>query len=194
MPTTQIIDGRTVTIYSPEERADGITKSRLAASIALVQSGKPPHADDAAYVAFVCESAGLETLPDYAADSYADQFSGKTIAELEKELADAIIAAEDKDNPPTDLPTPTVNNVPVRVTRRQAKNVMELTPHPAGNLWLAALAAAAATPDAQARIVTTNYLTESLYFEREKVQALAVGLMGMTEAQVDQLMIAASKT
>ena len=177
-----------------QTQLDGITKARIVASTAQIQAGKPAYADDADYVAHVCESAGLETLPDYAADSYAQQYAGKTIAELETELADAIIAAEDKDNPPADLPTPTVNSVPVRVTRRQAKNVMELTPHPAGNLWLGALAAAAAIPDAQARIVTTNYLTESLYFEREKVQALAVGLMGMTEAQVDQLMIAASKT
>jgi hypothetical protein len=177
-----------------QTQLDGITKSRLAANIALVQSGKPPHADDAAYVAFVCAAAGLETLPDYAADSYAQQYAGKTITELEQALADAIIAAEDGDTPPDDLPTPTVNSVPVRVPRRQAKNVMELTPHPAGNLWLAALAAAAAIPDVPTRIITTNYLTESLYFEREKVVALAVGLMGMTEAQVDQLMIAASKT
>ena len=177
-----------------QTQLDGITKARIVASTAQIQAGKSAYADDAAYVAHVCESAGLETLPDYAAESYAAQYAGKTITELEQALADAIIAAEDKDNPPDDLPTPTVNNVPVRVTRRQAKNVMELTPHPAGNLWLAALAAAAAIPDAQARIVTTNYLTESLYFEREKVLALAVGLMGMTEAQVDQLMVAASKT
>ena len=91
--------------------------------------------------------------------------------------------------PPTD-----VNGVPQQVTRRQAKTLMELTPHPtAGNLWLAALAAAEAIPDAQTRIVTQNYLMESLYFEYPQVLSMAQSLLGMTAEQVDQMFIAADK-
>ena len=89
---------------------------------------------------------------------------------------------------------PAVNGVPQQVTRRQAKTLMELTPHPtAGNLWLAALAAAEAIPDAQTRIVTQNYLMESLYFEYPQVLAMAQSLLGMTAAQVNQMFIAADK-
>ena len=86
-----------------------------------------------------------------------------------------------------------VNGVPQQVTRRQAKTLMELTPHPAGNLWVAALAAAEAIPDAQTRIVTTNYLLESLNFEYVTVLNLAQSLLGMTAAQVDQMFVAAAK-
>ena len=70
---------------------------------------------------------------------------------------------------------------------------MELTPHPAGNLWLAALAAAEAIPDAPTRIVTVNYLQESLHFEYPQVLQMANQLLGMTAAQVDQMFIAAAK-
>lgn len=75
-----------------QTQLDGITKARLSANIASAQSGEELHADDAAYVAFVCAIVGLASLPDYAADSYADQHAGKTIAELEQELADAVAA------------------------------------------------------------------------------------------------------
>lgn len=86
-----------------------------------------------------------------------------------------------------------VNGVPQQVTRRQAKTLMELTPHQAGNLWLAALAAAEAIPDAQTRIVTVNYLMESLHFEYPQVLTMAQSLLGMTSAQVDAMFIAAAK-
>ena len=92
------------------------------------------------------------------------------------------------------VPVVQVAGIPQSVPRRQAKTVMELTPHPTqGDLWQAALAAAAAIEDRAARIMTTNYLLESLYFEHPKVSELAVGLLGMTQAQVDQLFVAASK-
>lgn len=89
---------------------------------------------------------------------------------------------------------PAINGVPQQVTRRQAKTLMELTPHPtAGNLWQAALAAAEAIQDAPTRIVTVNYLMESLHFEYPQVLSIAQSLLGMTAAQVDQMFIAADK-
>lgn len=92
------------------------------------------------------------------------------------------------------VPETVVAGVPQQVTRRQAKTVMELTPDNAhGNLWNAALAAASAIPDPQVRVVTTNYLMESLYFEYAQVLAMAHQLLGMTSAQVDALFVAASK-
>jgi hypothetical protein len=93
-----------------------------------------------------------------------------------------------------DVPIVSVNGVPQSVPRRQAKTVMELTPNAThGNLWLAALAAAGAIPDAAQRIITTNYLLESLYFEHPKVSQLAIGLLGMKQDQVDALFVAAAK-
>jgi hypothetical protein len=173
-----------------QKQLDGITKARLIDSIAQVQSGQSVCKDDAEYIAKVCSSAGLETLPDYAADSYAEQYAGKTIAELEIELNEAI----DKAPPEQETPVPTVAGVPQRVTRRQGKTLMELTPYPnAENLWQAALTAANSIPDAPTRIVTVNYLMESLYFEYPQVLAMASQLLGMTAAQVDAMFVAADK-
>jgi hypothetical protein len=70
---------------------------------------------------------------------------------------------------------------------------MELTPNAThGNLWLAALAAADAIPDTAQRIITTNYLLESLYFEHPKVSQLATSLLGLSQAQVDALFVTAA--
>jgi len=91
-------------------------------------------------------------------------------------------------------PPVVVSGVPQQVTRRQAKTLMELTPNAAhGNLWQAALAAANAIPDAQTRVVTVNYLMESLHFEYPRVLAMASQLLGMTAPQVDAVFIAADK-
>lgn len=96
--------------------------------------------------------------------------------------------------PVPEVPPTTVNGIPQQVTRRQAKTVMELTPNAEhGDLWLAALAAANNIPDAQAKVVTVNYLQESLYFEYDKVVAMAQQLLGMTEEQVAQMFVAAAK-
>ncbi len=96
--------------------------------------------------------------------------------------------------PVPEVPPTTVNGIPQQVTRRQAKTVLELTPNAEhGNLWLAALAAANAIADAQTRIVTVNYLQESLYFEYPKVVVMAGQLLGMAEEQVAQMFVAASK-
>lgn len=84
--------------------------------------------------------------------------------------------------------------VPQEVSRRQAKTIMELSPHPVhGDLWQAALMAASAITDRPTRITTTNFLMESQVFEYPRVLAMASQLLGMTSAQVDQLFIEASK-
>lgn len=66
-----------------QDQLDGITKARLVCNIA---DRAITHATDANYVAFVCAAAGLETLPDYAADSYAELHADRTIADLQAEL------------------------------------------------------------------------------------------------------------
>jgi hypothetical protein len=193
MPTiTTDEQGREITVYSAEEKAQGLTKDRLLNSISRVRLGGQPWADDAAYAAHVCASAGLIELPDYALSSYAEQHAARSIAELEQELADAIETAQDAGAP--DLPAPVVGGVPTRVPRRKAKTIMELTPATGhANLWEAALAAAEAIPDNTQRIVKRNYIKESLYFETSTVKALAASLMGLTSEQVDQMMVAANQ-
>ena len=82
--------------------------------------------------------------------------------------------------------------VPQSVSRRQAKTVMELSPDPIhGDMWKAALAAAAAIADPATRVITTNYLLESLYFEHPTVLVMAGQLLDMTAAQVDALFVTA---
>lgn len=191
MPTTETIDGREVTVYSAQEKADGLTKARLFDGIESVRLGGQPWADDAAYAAHVCTAVGLAELPDYALHSYAEQHAARTIAQLEQALADAIEAAQD--GGAEGLPTPTVGGVPTRVTKRQAKTLLELTPDAThGNLWQRALAVAGAIPDTQQRVVVTNYLVESQFYERDRVHQLAASLLGMTAEQVDQMLIAAA--
>jgi hypothetical protein len=91
-------------------------------------------------------------------------------------------------------PQPDINGVPQSVPRRQAKTIMELTPDAShGDLWQAALAAANAIADRTTRIITVNYLMESLVFEHAKVSELAMSLMGLTQEQVDALFVAAAK-
>ena len=120
------------------------------------------------------------TADKTAADTARDAALAQ-VAELQAQIA-ALQSATD------------VNGVPQSVPRRQAKTVMELTPHAThGDLWQAALAAANAIEDRATRIVTTNYLLESLYFEHPKVSQLAMGLLGMTQDQVDALFVAAAK-
>lgn len=111
-------------VYTSEERADGVAKARLVASIAEVYAGRPPYADDEAYVAFVCGRAALSALPDYAAESYCEQHADKTVAQLEQELADAIEAAQDAGAP--DLPTPTVDGVPQSITPAQGEAQLQI--------------------------------------------------------------------
>ena len=78
-----------------QAQLDGITKARLAACIADNQA---TYATDADYLARVCADAGLAELPAHAPDSYAQQWSGQTILELEAQLA-AMLENEDRSAP-----------------------------------------------------------------------------------------------
>lgn len=83
--------------------------------------------------------------------------------------------------------------VPEELSKRQAKTLMELTPDAThGNMWLAALAAAEAIPDPVQRVVTRNYIADSQVYQRQRVHAMC-GLLGLTPAQADQMILAASK-
>ena len=83
--------------------------------------------------------------------------------------------------------------VPEEISYRQAKTLMELTPNAThGNMWLAALAAAEAIPDPVQRIVVRNYIADSQVYERARVHGMR-SMLGMTSAQADQMMVAASK-
>ena len=186
MPTIEIIDGKTVTTYTAAERLEGITKARITASIALVQSNQQPYADDAAYISKVCAAAKLETLPDYAADSYAAQHAGKTITELEQELAIAIDKAAENPASP-EMPTPTVAGVPTRVTMRQAR----LALLGAGKLAnVDAAIDAMPEPQKSAARIEWEYAAE-VRRDNAFVAGLAPAL-GMTDAQVDALFVAAA--
>ena len=186
MPTTEIIDGRTITTYTPEERAAGTTKARILASIAEVQANKIPYRDDAAYLLHVCAAAKLETLPDYAADSYAAQYADQTITELEQALADAIDKATEAPSAP-DLPTPTVAGIPTRVSMRQARLAL---------LGAGKLAAVDAAIDAMPEPQKSAARIEWEYAaEVRRDNAFVAGLapaLGMTDAQVAALFVAAA--
>lgn len=170
-----------------EDGAELTSRLMPAQPVALAGASGFPLADVLADV----QASALATIEARDAEIATLKASQQTI-EAERDAALARVAELqaqlDAIHPPA------VNGVPQQVTRRQAKTLMELTPHPtAGNLWLAALAAAEAIADAQTRIVTVNYLMESLYFEYPRVLAMAQALLGMTAAQVDQMFIAADK-
>ena len=169
-----------------QTQLDGITKARLTGSIARLQAREQPFADDAAYIAFVCESAGLSELPDSAADSYAAQYANQTITELEQALADAIDKAAEAPSAP-DLPTPTVAGIPTRVSMRQARLAL------LGAGKLAAVDAAIDTmpePQKSAARIEWEYAAE-VRRDNAFVAGLAPAL-GMTDAQVDALFVAAA--
>jgi len=169
-----------------QTQLDGITKARILSSLARLQAREQPFADDAAYIAFVCESAGLSELPDSAADSYAAQYANQTITELEQALADAIDKATEAPSAP-DLPTPTVAGIPTRVSMRQARLAL------LGAGKLAAVDAAIdAMPEPQksAARIEWEYAAE-VRRDNDFVAGLAPAL-GMTDAQVDALFVAAA--
>ena len=150
----------------------GITAAREAYNASLPATIKDGEADVPNPDLIASDSAYLDFVLHRAIESWCKMYAPIVVPEV----------------PPVE-----VNGVPQQVTRRQAKTLMELTPHPAGNLWQAALAAAEAIADAQTRIVTVNYLQESLHFEYPQVLTMAQSLLGMTAAQVDQMFIAADK-
>lgn len=66
------------------EQEDGLTKARLICNASRAVDER--FETNEAYAAWVCEMAGLESLPDSALDSYAEQHVDKTIADLEAAL------------------------------------------------------------------------------------------------------------
>lgn len=168
-----------------QTQLDGITKARLVANLAKVSTGDL-YADDAAYITAVCASANLEALPDSAADSYAAQHAGKTILDLETELAAAIDAARDKPNAP-DLPAPTIAGVPTRVTMRQARLAL------LGAGMLAAVEAAIDSMPEPARSAARIEWEYSGEVQRHNGFVAALGpALKLTDAQIDDLFRAAS--
>lgn len=77
----------------------GITKARLRCNIDRARGTDPQIDADADYIAFVTASAGLSEFPESAADSYAAQHAGITIAELEAELAEALAPKPEPEQP-----------------------------------------------------------------------------------------------
>ncbi len=86
------------------EQAEGLTKARLIAN--LSRKADEQFADDAAYAAFVCASAGIEALPTEALESYAAQHEGRTVAELTAELAVKLAGDETAPEPQPEPPAP----------------------------------------------------------------------------------------
>ncbi len=162
--------------------------SRLlpAQPVALAGAAGFPLADVLAEV----QASALATIEARDAEITALKASQQTIeTERDAALAQAAALQAQLDA----IHPPAINGVPQVVSKRQAKTLMELTPHPAGNLWIAANEAAEAITDSAQRIITVNYLRDSQVYEYQRVLPMAQSLLGMTAAQVDQMFIAADK-
>ena len=140
----------------------------------------------------------LETANTAKAAAEAERDAAKAEAQSAKDAQTAAESARDaaiaeRDALIAQHATVDADGVPNQVTKRQGKTLMELTPHPAGNLWTAALAAIDAMTDATQRVIMRNYLIDSQVYERERVRQMATALFGMTPEQADQMMVAAAK-
>jgi hypothetical protein len=65
---------------TPEQEA-GLTKARLICNAS--RAAEDRFGTNEAYAKWVCEMAGLESLPKSALNSYAEQHSNRTVEELE---------------------------------------------------------------------------------------------------------------
>lgn len=169
------------------DNAFGITESEIRAAHPNTSYPRPMPAEVPGYVGVQdVARPDFDPITQNAVEVQPVQVDGVWTQQWEvSALSDDIVA--------THIAAAYAASIPPSVTRRQAKTLMELTPHPEhGDLWQAALAAASAISDPTTRIVTVNYLKESLNFERPQVLVMASQLLGMTEAQVDQLFIAAA--
>jgi len=187
MPTTEIINNTEVLVYTNEERAEGVTKARIAANIARLTAQQEPFADDAAYVAYVTTTAGLAEFPTHAAESYFSQFANKTVTEMETEYAAAVLAASENPEVVADLPSPTVAGVPVRVSMRQAR----LALFAAGKLAMVDAAInAMPSPQKEAAQIEWEY---AAWIERSSPLVAALGgALEMTGAELDSLFVSAA--
>lgn len=168
-------------MYTPEQRLEGITKARLADNIALAKSSQPLHADDAAYTAFVCAAAGLAALPDYAAESYYELHSGKTIQQLEQELVDAVAAT------PAYEPniTPTVAGVPQSISALNGLLVLDAAGlAPAYEAW---------ATSTDRTFAQKAFINKAMNWRRDDVTLIsAAKALGLTDAQIDTLFVSAT--
>lgn len=166
------------------ENFQGITKARLVASIEQLKNNKPPYENDEAYITKVCADAGLTSLPDFAAESYAAQHADKIIADLEKELE----AVAENSTIREDIPIPVVDSVPVRVSMRQAR----LALLGADKLHIIEDTINSMTePEKSIAKIEWEYAAE-VRRDNPFVNGLTKAL-GMSEDQVDTLFIIASK-
>ena len=172
-----------------QTQLDGITKARLAANIALARTGATLYADDAAYVAKVCADVGLQALPDTAADSYAAQYAGKTIAALESALVAAVDAAAalyGGTGQPAE-PTVTVAGVPAKVTMRQARLALL-----AGGYLAGVAAAIASLPSPQKEQATIEWEYSQTVERHRPFVLLLGGAIGLDTSALDALFVAAA--
>ena len=151
---------------------------------------RPVALDDAPKLAEIGAAINAATLAALTAAQAEADTARAALATVEA-ARDAAIA--ERDALIAQHATVDADGVPNQVTKRQGKTLMELTPHPAGNLWTAALAAIDAMTDAIQRVIMRNYLIDSQVYERERVRQMATALFGMTPEQADQMMIAAAK-
>lgn len=168
-----------------QTQLNGITKARLSANIALAASGAVLYADDAEYVAYVCAAANLPDLPETAADSYAEQYAGATITELELALAAVVNAAADQYH--GSEPVVTVAGVPAKVSMAQARLALLAAGH------LAEVDAAIASLTSPQKEQATIQWEYSSIVERYSPLVLQLGgALGLGDAQMDALFVAAA--
>lgn len=67
-----------------QDQIDGITKARLVCN--LSRGADEQFGDNDTYVAWVCQMAGIKSLPDSALESYVEQHADKEIPVLEDEV------------------------------------------------------------------------------------------------------------
>ncbi|MBP8282895.1 MAG: hypothetical protein KAX46_03125 [Chromatiaceae bacterium] len=163
-----------------QAQLDGITKARLAACIADNQA---TYATDADYLARVCADAGLAELPAHAADSYAQQWSGQTILELEAQLAAMLLAAESPDAPPPPewqeyAQTPEQRRALLRCSPAQGRLAL---------LNAGLLDAVEAWVATQSRAVQIEYASRPEWRRDWPLVANAGLAFGLTDAQLDDL-------
>lgn len=163
-------------MMTPDQLA-GITKARLTCN--LTRAPEDHFATDAAYLAWVCEQAGITELPPEAADSYAAQYADRSIAALESDLAAKALA--DVTGEPA--PEPTATPIPARVTPLQMRKALR-------KIGLkSTVDAFVATLDEESR----EEWEYALMIERNNpLLSAAAEALGMDQAQLDGLFVMAA--
>ncbi len=171
------------------QQLEGITKARLSSNLSRVNGSDPLFDTDEEYISFVIAAAKLEELPESAADSYAEQFKDVTVTELEVKLAEAIMnkpepTGNSKSSAPD--PIPTVNSVPQRVSRFQARAALYNAD------LLGTIEAYMASPDVDP-IVKLAWEDAQEFRRTSPTVASLSTLLGLNSEALDALFIAAAK-